>query len=249
MKNFLFLLLFPLVPCFSYSQIALVMQDGSPISNGQVFTYNTTDESMATLHYKIKNTSANTVKVRIKITGIQNATGSGFQFCYHTTCLPSVSPNAVYPSAANAPISISAGGETPYNGYNMWNSNTGNGVLPITYTIKYYAVDDFNSEYGTPVTITYRYDPDAILATKDIERQQKPFASVPSSIFRNSIDVILKETTTYRISTMDGRILLKGTLTKNHESIETSFLNTGMYIIALQNRNGDHISKKIIKNK
>ncbi|KFF23096.1 T9SS type A sorting domain-containing protein [Chryseobacterium sp. JM1] len=248
MKNFIFLLLGVLAPCFNQAQLTLVKENGTTIPSGKVLTYNTTAENTATLHYKIKNTSSAAVKVRIKIVSIQNATGSGFQFCYLNTCLPSVAPNAVYPSNSNAPITINANSETPASGYNMWNSNTGSGTFPIDYIIKYYLVDDFNNEYGTPVTIIYRYDPNAILATNETGKEHKQFASISSTLFKNIISVIAKENITYHISNMEGRHVLKGNLKKGDSTIDASTLNTGMYMITLQNNHGKIISKKVIKN-
>ncbi|MCT2562702.1 T9SS type A sorting domain-containing protein [Chryseobacterium herbae] len=248
MKNFIFLLLGVFTPCFSQAQLALVKENGASISNGQIFTYNTTNESSATLYYKIKNTSSSAVNVRIKILSIQNGTGSGFQFCYLNTCLPSVALNAVYPSNSNTPITINGNSETPASGYNMWNSNTGSGTFPIDYTVKFYLVDDFNNEYGTPVTIVYRYDPNAMLATDEAGKKQKQFASVSSTLFKSNISIISKENITYRISNMEGRIVLQGNLKKGDEAIDTSTMNTGTYIISLQNDHGKLISEKIIKN-
>lgn len=248
MKQFFFLLLLYFIPDFSQAQLVLVKENGASISSGQVLTYNTTDESTATLHYKIKNTSSSAVNVRIKILSIQNGTGSGFQFCYLNTCLPSVAANAVYPSNSNPAITINANSETPSSGYNMWNSNAGSGTFPIDYTIKYYLVDDFNNEYGTPVTITYRYNPNAILSTAETGKEQKLFAVVPATIFKGKLTIISKENISYQINDMEGRQLLKGNLKSGSEAVDTSALNTGVYIITLQNHHGKIISKKIIKN-
>ncbi|PIF45901.1 putative secreted protein (Por secretion system target) [Chryseobacterium sp. 52] len=248
MKKNSFLLLCSFISFFGQAQLALAKDDGTPITNGQVFTYNTTDENAATFHYKIKNTSNNPIQVRIKIVGIQNATGSGFQFCYLSTCLPSVAPNAVYPSNSNAAISIGANSETSSSGYNMWNSSSGTGTFPIDYVVKYYLVDNFNNEYGAPSTITYRYDPNFILSVNDIKNQKNIFAEIPTTLVKNEIEIISKENISYSLHTMEGRTLFDGNLQKGKNSVDTSALNTGMYLLTLRNLQGQVISKKIIKN-
>ena len=247
MKKFSFLTFCILMSFFSKAQIALAMDDGTPIADGQIFTYNSTDEHLATLHYKIKNTSASPIKVRIKVMSIQNATGSSFQFCYLSTCLPSVSVNAVYPSNASLPISIAANSETPSTGYNMWNSNTGSGTFPITYVIKYYLVNNGNAEYGTPVTITYKYDPNAVLGVNDVKNNQNSFAEIQTNVVNDNVEVISKENISYNLNTMEGRILLSGNLKNGKNSLDISTLNTGIYIIALKNSQGKIIARKIIK--
>lgn len=232
---------------WSHAQIALAKDDGTPIADGQIFTYNTTDENIATLHYKIKNTSASPIKLRIKIMSIQNATGSSFQFCYLSTCLPSVALNAVYPSNSSSPITIAANSETPSTGYNMWNSNPGSGTFPIDYVIKYYLVNNGNTEYGTPVTITYRYDPNAVLGVNELQNNKDSFAGIPTTLVNSSLQIIARENISYTLHTMEGRSVLTGNLKKGSEEINVSSLSTGNYIVTLRNFQGKTMVKKITK--
>lgn len=241
-----------LVLCFflsilSKAQILLVKDDQTPISNGQVLTYNTTDENMATLHYKIVNTSYNPIKVRIKVMNIQNATGNNFQFCYLSTCLPSIAVNAVYPSNSSSAINIDAYSETSSIGYNMWNSNAGSGTFPIDYTLKYYLVDNFNNEYGAPFIITYRYDPSSVLGTNEIKSEQHPFAEIQTTVIKNNIHITSKENISYSLHNTEGRLLFTGNLKKGESTIDTSTLNSGVYLLHLKDSQGNSLSKKIIK--
>lgn len=247
MKKISLLLTYLLLPFFSHAQIALAQGDGTPITDGQIFTFNTIDEDQATFHYKIKNTSAFPINVRIKIVNIQNATGNKFQFCYLNSCLPSIAVNAIYPALSESPISIDANSETSSIGYNMWNFNPGTGTFPIDYVIKYYLVDDFNIEYGPSVTFTYRYDPNAILATNEAGDRQDSFAKILNTLVKNDLKVMSKENITYDIHNPEGRTVLKGDLQKGESMIDTSVLSKGIYILTLQDSKGKIISKKIIK--
>jgi hypothetical protein len=239
-------IVFMLLSFYGKAQLALAKEDGSPITNGQIITYNTTDEIPANLHYKIKNTSASPVNVRIKIIDIVNANGSSFQFCYLTTRLPFVSKNSVYPGNSKPPITIGGNSEVS-SGYTMWNSDTGSGTFPIDYVVKYYLVDDLNNEYGIPVTFTYRYDPNVVLRTNDIQKEKKSFVEIPSTVVKNSIEVTATENTSYSLLNMEGYILSTGNLKKGNVQIDASRLNLGVYIITFKNSQGDVISKKIIK--
>lgn len=240
-------ILFMLLSFYGKAQIALATEDGSPITNGQIITYNTTTEIPANLHYKIKNTSASPINVRIKIMDIVNATGSSFQFCYLTTCLPFVSKNSVYPGNSKPAISIDGNSEVS-NGYTMWNSDTGSGTFPIDYVVKYYQVDDFNNEYGTPVTFTYRYDPSAVLQVSDVQNRQNSFVEISTSVIKNNIQVNATENVSYNLLNMEGRILSTGNLKKGNDQIDASTLNFGIYMITFKNNQGKIISKKIIKS-
>jgi len=244
MKKFILLCLLPLL---SHAQIALTKPDGIPIVNGQVFTYNSTEESAATLYYKIKNTSTNGIKLRIKITNLQNTTGSGFQFCYLNVCLPSVSLNAVYPNNSNPPIFIAGNSETPAIGYNMWNSNSGTGTFPMEIGVRYYLVDDADNEYGTPFTVIYRYDPTA-LATHEITKNQNSFAEISDTVIKDNIKVAAKENASYNLFTTDGRSVMKGKIDKGDNQIDVLNLANGIYILNLENNKGKIFVKKIIKH-
>lgn len=247
MEKIIIILICFFLSFLSKAQILLAKDDGTPINNGQVFTYNTTDENIATLHYKIVNTSSNPIKVRIKVTNIQNATGSSFQFCYLTTCLPSVVVNGIYPGNSNSPINIDGYSETSSIGYNMWNSNTGSGTFPIEYTLKYYLVDTFNNEYGTPFIITYRYDPDAVLGTNEIKSAQHSFAEIQTTVIKNNVKITSKENISYNLHNTEGRLLFTGNLKKGESTIDTSTLNSGVYLLHLKDSKGNSLSKKIIK--
>ncbi|OCK51679.1 hypothetical protein BA768_02900 [Chryseobacterium sp. CBo1] len=245
MKKLTFILLCLLSSTLSNAQLSLTKDDNTPITNGQIFTFNTTDESVATLKYKIKNISTSAINVRIKIMSIQNGTGSGFQFCYLTTCIPSVSVNAVYPSNSNAAIPIAANSETPALGYNMWNTNIGNGTTPISYVIKFYQVDGSNQETGIPITITYKYDPTALAVNETSDKFS--FANVTSTLIIDNINIVTSENIAYKLYSMDGSVLLNGTMNKGKKSIDISSQNSGVYILTMKNSQGEMKSEKLIK--
>ncbi|MGE8555995.1 MAG: T9SS type A sorting domain-containing protein [Chryseobacterium jejuense] len=243
---------FTLIVCtflcfYGKAQIALAKEDGAPINNGQIITYNTTNEHPANLHYKIKNTSSSPINFRIKVSDIKNADGSSFQFCYLNICLPFISSGAVYPPNSKPAITIPGNSELSA-GYTMWNSDTGTGNFPIDYELKYYMVDDFNNEFGTPVTFTYRYDPNAVLKVEDVKAGTKPFAEISSTVVKDNIHVTSKENVSYIVYNMEGRSVLEGKLKKERDQIGSATLSPGAYMILFKNDKGKTIAKKIIKS-
>jgi len=231
---------------YGKAQLALAKEDGTPINNGSVITYNTIEENLATLHYKIKNTSAVPIRVRVKVMDIINASGSNFQFCYQNTCLPFVTLGAVYPGNSKPAITVAANSEVSV-GYTMWNSDTGSGTFPIDYILKYYPVDDFNNEYGAPVTFTYRYNPNATLAVHDVGKNSVSFAEISVTRVKSTINVLSREDVSYVLYTADGRNAAAGNLKKGKDIIDISHLERGSYIVFLKNSRGEAMSKKIIK--
>ncbi|MFP8895653.1 T9SS type A sorting domain-containing protein [Chryseobacterium cucumeris] len=248
MKNINYYMIFLsfLISFYGKAQLSLAREDETPINDGSVITYNTVDENLATLHYKIKNNSAVPINVRAKVMNIINADGSSFQFCYQNTCLPFIILGAVYPGNSKPAINIPANSEVS-SGYTMWNADTGSGTFPIDYIIKYYLVDDFNNEYGMPVTFTYRYNPNATLAVHDMAKGKLSFAEIDATRVKNVISVISKEDISYVLYTADGRTALAGNLKNGKNVIDVSHLQQGNYIVFFKNRRGEAASKKIVK--
>lgn len=229
---------------FSQAQISLAKPDGTPINNGQIFTYNTTNEDAATFKYKIINASSAATNVKIKVVNIVNATGNNVQFCYLPTCLFSIVAGNSYPPSST--INIGPSSETPSAGFNFWNYNTGDGVnYPIDYVFKFYQVNSFGSEIGNSVTITYRYNPNA-MSVSDVNSKNNNFAIVGTKI-GNTAEIIAKDQLSYSIYNMNGILKTKGKLEKGSNTIDTSSFNSGIYMIQLQNKEGETITRKLSK--
>lgn len=249
MKKLSIFFIFLLFATLAQAQIALAKSDGTPIVNGQIITYNTTVESNATLYYKIINTTNSPIDVKIKIENLVNTTGSGFQFCYLNVCKFSVALGAIYPDASSPTptINIAANSSTVGAGYNMWNGNAGNGTFPLDVVLKFFAVDSFGQEYGTPVTMTYRYDPNAALGVKDLEKTKNSFAQIENTIVEDVLHISVKENTKYSIYAADGKRISQGILAKGKQSIDLSEIGLGTYFVQLQNDLGEVIHEKIRK--
>ncbi len=226
------------------AQISLAKPDGTSISDGQIFTYNTTAEATATFKYKIINSSATATNVKIRVVSITNADGSNVQFCYPPTCLFSITAGSSYPPTSA--INISANSETPSTGLNFWNNNTGDGVnYPIDYVFKFYQINAFGSEIGNSVTITYRYNPNA-MGVSDLQSLDSNFLQVNTQI-TDVATVKVADNAQYKIYGLNGALISKGKLSKGINTIEASNLTSGIYMIQVNDENGKTITKKLRK--
>ena len=227
------------------AQIVLTLLDDTPIENGKVFTYNTVEESPATLYYKIKNTSANPASVRIQVTNLVNTTGMGLQFCFLNTCLPGVDLNAIYPNVDSPAIYLEGNTSTVGSGYNMWNQNSGSGTFPIDYVFKFYQVDDANNQIGESFVITYRFDP-FWMGVSNVNGNNN-FAKILNTRINQSVSIDAKEKVSYQIYSVDGKIISTGNLNAGVNSIQTSNLKNGVYLLYLKNSQGNTIQGKLLK--
>lgn len=227
------------------AQVALTLLNDTPITNGQVFVYNSTEYPANTLYYKIKNTSANPISVRFKIVGLTNNNGSGFQVCYDPNCIPFVSLNQVFPPNSQPPIAIAANGSTTGDGYNMANFDAGTGTFPLDYVVKFFTVDATNVEVGTPFTVTYRYDPNA-MGVNNVNAVND-FAKVLNTKVGNSVQVSSKEKGQYQIHNAEGKLILSGNIATGNNQIDMSSFKNGVYFISIKNAAGITVNSPLLK--
>lgn len=146
--------IFFLLSFASFAQLELKKLDGTPINNGDVFTFTSLTEPGAYLGLKIYNTSDEDISIKARIVNIVNSTGNNLQLCVGGVCLSAITTGATYP---NFPAIIPANGENG-NFDHFVNYNPGiNQTQAVEYTIKILMVNDQNQEIGNSVQFTYRY--------------------------------------------------------------------------------------------
>src|SRR5687768_10256725 len=109
----------------SNAQVTVTKTNGTPIANGQVFTFNSLEYENAYFGFLVHNNTASSVDVRILCESITNATGAGMELCFGNVCLASVSTGNAYPSTA---VTIAPGG-TNSEFDHFLNSNAGTGGI------------------------------------------------------------------------------------------------------------------------
>src|SRR5690554_6157771 len=87
-----------LIASFTFAQDFVVTTgNGDPISNGEIFNFSTTEESVAALYFLVHNQSDQNLYFRAKGGEITNAPGNQVEFCFGELCLYSIVTGGLVP--------------------------------------------------------------------------------------------------------------------------------------------------------
>jgi hypothetical protein len=137
------------------AQFTVEDHDGNLIEDGDVVAYNSIVFEEASLEFFVNNTSTGEIRTRIEFVSATNADGSQMELCYGE-CYTGITIGENYPVGFD--VVIAAGDQTGL-GNHMYNADPGNGTDVLDYVFRFYEVDAGGNEIGTPLSMTYRYDP------------------------------------------------------------------------------------------
>jgi len=248
MKKIVFLLAC-LTSSLAFSQMTMKKLDGTPINNGDVFTYSVignasevTSSDPAYLGFKIYNSSASNISVKMKVMSMTNATGSNLQFCIDPICVGTLTVGNSYPSSS--PSVIPANGQNG-NFDHFVNGYAGNGTSPVEYVLKFYMVNGFNAEIGTPITITYKYDPN--LSTTAFNGLKSNGITLKSTLVDAQIEFDATTSGKAEIYDVNGKLVTNAVYTAGSNSIDVANLSASAYILSFTTEEGKKASLRIIK--
>jgi hypothetical protein len=248
MKKVLFLLAC-LTSSLSFSQMTMKKLDGTPIINGDVLTYtvlgdpnNITSSDPAYLGFKIYNSSAANINVKMKLMSMTNSDGTNLQFCIDPICVGTISVNSTYPASGTSVV--------PANGQNgnfdhFVNSNPGNGINPVIYVLKFYMVNGFGAEVGNSITVTYKYD--ATLSTLGFNDLKNTGITLKSTLVDTQIEFEATKGGKSEVYDVNGRLIANSRYTTGYNNTNVSNLNTGIYIVTFTTDEGKKAFMRIIK--
>ncbi|WP_339625198.1 hypothetical protein [uncultured Winogradskyella sp.] len=104
--------------------------------------------------FKVINTSATDIYMKIFVDNMTNTDGTNFQLCFANVCLNSISTGSGYPNTA----ALITPGETNVAGNSLWNQHPTGTLDAMSWTFRYQAFDAAGNEIGTPLSITYNYN-------------------------------------------------------------------------------------------
>jgi hypothetical protein len=240
------------IACFcsalSFSQMTMKKLDGTPIVNGDVFTYSVLGDAdvaassdPAYLGFKIYNSSNNSINVKMKLISMSNADGNNLQFCIDPICIGTITVGNSYPSSGNSVI--------PANGQNgnfdhFINANPGNGTSNVEYVLKFYMVNTFGAEIGTPITFTYRYSPTLAVGTNAL---QNAGINVKSTFVNSQVEFDANSNGNAELYDLNGRMITSISYISGYNYVDVSNLNAAVYILNFTNDEGKKAALKIIK--
>ena len=224
----------------SQAQVTVTRSNGTPISNGQIFTFNSLDYDNAYFGFLVRNNTASSVDVRILCESITNATGAGMELCFGNVCLASVSVGNAYPSSA---VTIAPGG-TNSEFDHFLNSNAGTGGVS-DYKFTFYIEDEFGGSLAEILTMTYRYDANA-LATDSFSTASNT-TMLKSSVVENNLEIKALKNVQMEMFDVNGKSIRRQNLTSGEHTVDVSGLSSGMYILNFNSENNQKSAAKFLK--
>lgn len=238
------ILLSILVICSSLSQAQMLVSNkvtGVPITNGQVYSFNSTTYALAELPFRITNTSTSPINVKVRCEAITNTDGTGMELCIGPICLSDVAVGDSYPSTAV----VIPGSGTNGNFEHFYNSNPGDGVnYPMDYTFKFYQLSATGAEIGNSVTVTYRFNPNL---NTQVNQLESIGVALKSNTVESQLDLQLGNNVQMELFDLNGRKVLSQNLDSGTQSIDVSNLQAAVYILNFTDEKGKKANAKIIK--
>jgi len=233
----------------SFSQMTMKKLDGTPINNGDVFTYtsladpdNPSTTDPAYLGLKFYNSSASNINVKMKLISMTNATGSSLQFCIDPICVGTITVGNSYPSSS--PSIVPANGQNG-NFDHFANGYAGDGINPVEYVLKFYMVNSFGAEIGNSITITYRYSP--TLSTPGFAAVREAGINIKSTWVTSQIEFDANANGKVELFDLNGRLVHQTRYISGYNTIDISNLNAAAYILNFTTEEGKRASLKVIK--
>ena len=131
--------------------------DGNIFVNNQTVEFSVVDYPDASLGFYIRNTSSETIAMRIEVESMSGTDGSLMELCFGE-CYFGVTTGTSYPTNPSSPnVNIEPGQTQESSADHFLNSDVGDGITPVEYTFKFYLADESGNQNGTVFRIKYRY--------------------------------------------------------------------------------------------
>lgn len=244
MKKILITCLSLLFAQFVFSQFTLEnANDNSVISDGDIIVFNQLGYPDGNVYIDIYNNTNAPINVHSQCIGLVNTDGSNFQYCVGGTCYNSVYVDQYCPAA---PFQIPANSKNGnFDGFQNGNAGDGNNY-PCDYTFKFFQTDNSGNEIGTPITLTYRYQPN--LSADDFSKLQNFGIELRNTIVDNELTFNAKnEKIEITIFDLTGKLVVSQKLQEGINNIDLTKEATGVYQVIFTNENNQSLATKIIK--
>lgn len=247
MKKTVLFILFFFLTTFLFAQFTITKLDGTPITNGEIFSFTAVNQTInstnANLYFTVNNTHSQDLRIKIRCNNLINTTGANFQLCYGFQCYEGLSVGTSYP---DWDYILPPGGNNIGTGDAFKNFNVGDGVnYPSDYVFRFFALDSAGDQVGSNFNITYRYE--GPLSIEQRDKLELMGVKVMNTKIQNSMEVRITKPVMYYVQSMQGQIIKSESLNTD-SSIELSFLSTGIYLLTFKNNEGLHDTIKIYKN-
>ena len=131
--------------------------EGNIFVDNQTLEFSTINYPDASLLFKVRNTSSETIAMRIEVESMSGTNGDLMELCFGE-CYYGVTTGTSYPTNSSSPnVNIEPGQTQDSSSDHFLNSDLGDGITPVEYTFKFYLADESGNQNGTVFRIKYRY--------------------------------------------------------------------------------------------
>ncbi len=236
----LFFLLAYTFSIYGFSQFTLAI-DGNNVADGTILNYTGLGVPAGDFEFIVTNTATMPINVTMTLESVtNNSAGSNLQFCWNL-CYTTILVNSSYPANSET---LAVGASTAPHGNHFENSHLGDDTTAIVeYVLRYHEVDASGNEIGTPIRITYRYNPNAAISDFDLVEYEL-FPNVVDSNFTLNV----KENVSGTIVNSSGQVIKEFIAKSGENNIDVSELSSQLYYIILKNnKNQKSLTKLLIK--
>jgi len=229
---------------FSIAQLSLnTIQGDIPINDGDEFNFETIVFEDAKLKFKISNSSdTETINVLAEMVNFTNTDGTNLQFCVQPDCFFEVSPGQTIPNEA---IVLAPGEDNGTFDY-FSNTNEGDGEnYPMTYTIRFYMIDDEGNETGDDISVTYKYTPENF-STSDFSLSDLGI-ELQNTVVSETLNFNTRNNVTIDIFDFNGKQVDNYSLKSGNHNINLSNYSVGNYVVKFTTELGKQSITKIVK--
>jgi hypothetical protein len=222
--------------------------DGNPISNGEIFTFSSTEESEAAFYFLVHNESTEDLYFKVKGGEMINGSGSQVQFCFGELCLFNFVPGNYIPPGPNNQAVTIAPGQTNSVQDKLWNQYPGDGEnYPVSYEVilVQYDTPDQDQSTGTDVfSFVYRYDPNLSVSNHTLQQMG---VAVNNTLVKNAFSFSSENNLTVEVFDLNGKVLAQYQTEAGQQTLDLSSLQNAVYIVKFASKEGKTAYSKIVK--
>ena len=244
--SFIFLILFS-VNSFSQIEYAITLEDleGNSFSDNDILQFDTIEYPDASFTYKIRNNTSETIKVRVEVESFSGTDGSMMELCFGE-CYFGVSLGQSYPiNQAQPYVYIAANSTQIADGDHFFNSDPGNGDVPVEYSFRFYMCDEngdelvSQAELQTDFFINYYYS--ASLGLNNLDDLKLVYYILNDKLFINS-----ESNLSLKIYDIAGKIISENLILVGDNLIDIINLSKKHIILSFESESSQITSKKIL---
>ena len=138
------------------TELTFVVEDleGNIYVDNQLLEFSTVEYPNASFGFKVRNTSLETIGMRIEVENISGTDGSMMELCFGE-CYFGVTTGTSYPVSPSI-VNIDPGQTQASSGDHFFNMDAGDGNTAVEYTFKFYTSEN-GEQVGEDFRLKYRY--------------------------------------------------------------------------------------------